>query len=375
MFRVVVHQPDAVEEETIAVSVEALLLFAVGYLFPARSRVISQSPGPMIKDCGNFAYVATMVLAVPATILAVQFWRTHSALAYGEASDIPFSYQAILYSHLFFGFMYLGSADPDSEGWKRILTAITLVTLPRLIISLHWGRFFLAQAIVPALLIAFARGWIRLSVKRVLQLALIALAILFVPSLTRGDSVFGQGDIIKWFAAGSSLQLYQDNTDLNLNGRCPPLLVSLSAKTIPYSFLGVCVLEVGSEKNMPATIDRILTVNAPANRIAIVGGTGSNYLLDLYLFGGSLAVFLGSGLFGFSCQRFVAWIGKPSLFSGIWAEALTRALMAPRGGLGYVFERIPSLIFATLFVIFAVWVGRLFKRELCAISRVDAVSV
>jgi hypothetical protein len=177
--------------------------------------------------------------------------------------------------------------------------------------------------------------------------------------------------MIKWFASGSSLFRYQDNTDLNLSGRCPPLIVSLSAKTIPYSLLGVCVLEVGSEKNMPATLDRILTVNAPGNSIAIVSGTGSNYLLDLYLFGGSLAVFLGSALFGFSCQRFVAWIGKPSLFSGIWAEALTRALMAPRGSLGYVFERIPSLILVTYFVIFAVWVGRLFKRELCTPSRMN----
>jgi hypothetical protein len=117
---------------------------------------------------------------------------------------------------------------------------------------------------------------------------------------------------------------------------------------------------------MPATLDRILTVNDPTTFEGTVAGTGSNYLLDLYLFSGMIAVFAGSAVFGFSCRRFVGWIGKRSLFSGIWAECLTRALMAPRGSLGYVYERIPSLVLATVLVVFIVWAGRLLCREYAA---------
>jgi hypothetical protein len=114
---------------------------------------------------------------------------------------------------------------------------------------------------------------------------------------------------------------------------------------------------------MPATLNRILTVNDPASFQGTVSGTGSNYLLDLYLFGGLSAVYGGSALFGFSCRRFVSWIGQRSLFSGIWAECLTRALFAPRGDIGYVFERIPSLVATTLLVVLVVWAARLLKNE------------
>ena len=45
------------------------------------------------------------------------------------------------------------------------------------------------------------------------------------------------------------------------------------------------------------------------------------------------------------------WSCSRSLFVGIWVECLTRALLAPRGNLGYVYERIPSLVLATFFVV------------------------
>jgi hypothetical protein len=151
--------------------------------------------------------------------------------------------------------------------------------------------------------------------------------------------------------------------DLDLAGHCPPLLVSLTAKTIPYGPLGVCTLEISGLKNMPATLGRILTINDPTTLDGTVAGTGSNYLLDLYLAGGLAAVYSGSALFGFSCRLFVGWVGRRSLFSGIWAECLTRALFAPRNDLGYVYERIPSLVLATLLVVFAVWVARLLRIE------------
>jgi hypothetical protein len=363
LYRLVVHQSDAVEDGTVLISILALVLFVTGYLLPTPCRSRSQFSGRMLDGCGDFAYQFTIIIFLPALIIAIVLLRSHIGLPYGSAPPIPRPFQAVLYTHLFFCILYLGAADPEKQGWRRIMTVVVLVTLPRLIESMHGGRFFLAQAVVPAVLIAVSRGWILINIKRVAQLAALALVIVFVPSLTRGDDVIGQEESVNYFAAGSSLQLFQDNTDLNLNGYCPPFLVSLTAKTIPYSMLGLCVVDFDGLKDMPATLERILTLNDPLSFDGTVSGTGSNYLLDLYLFGGMSAVLVGSILFGFSCRRFVAWIGERSLFSGIWAECLTRALLAPRCSLGYVYERIPSLILTTLLVVLLVTAGMLLQSE------------
>jgi len=310
LFRMAVHLPDAVENETIWISLIALTLWVAGYLLPIPAVRPGETSEPLFDACREFAYNAACLIFLPALIIAVVLLYSHSAVAYGSADPIPRPFQAVLYTHLFFGFMYLGAADPLKQGWRRVLTVVVLVTLPRLIESLHGGRFFLAQAVVPAVLIAVARGWIRFSMKRLLQFAAMALIIIFVPPLTRGDQVIGQDESVQFFAAGSTLKLFQDNTDLDLTGRCQPLLVSMTAKTIPYDLLGVCVLDFAGLKNMPATAGRIITVNEPGTLNGTVAGSGSNYLIELYLFGGLTAVFAGSALFGFSCRRFVGWIGK-----------------------------------------------------------------
>jgi len=376
LFRAVVHQADEIENETIVISVLALVCFIAGYIFPAFGRPAPRISGPRIDACMDFAYRATLILALPAFIVSVMFWRSHASQTYGYVAidAIPLSYQAVLYTHLFFGFMYFGAANPEKHGWRRIATTSILVILPRFIISLHWGRFFLAQAVLPALLIAIARSWIRFSPKRLLQTAALALVILFLPAMTRGDFDSGRTVIVEWLSGGSSLRLMQTDADLNLNGYCNPLLISLTAKSIPYGLLNLCVLDLGSQKNVPATLDRILTINNPVNSNGIVSGTGSNYLLELYLSGGLSAVYAGSFLFGFLCRRFVGWIGARSLFAGIWAECLTRTLLAPRGNLSYVLERIPSLVLTTLLVMAIVWAMRLLSMNQAANGEAQAAA-
>ncbi|HLH29601.1 MAG TPA: O-antigen polysaccharide polymerase Wzy, partial [Terriglobia bacterium] len=239
---------------------------------------------------------------------------------------------------------------------RRILVVSVLVALPRLIISLRWGRFFFAQAAVPIIFIALARGWVRLSRKLILSFGVFAAFVIFVPALTRGDYFFGPNGLINFFSAGSTLRLFQDNVGLDLSGKCPPLLVSLTAKTIPYSLLNVCTMEYLGSKGWPATLDRILTENDPATE-GTLEGTGSNYLLELYLTGGVTAIVLGSVVFGFSSRCFVRWIGRRSAFAGIWAECLSRALFAPRSNLGYVYEKIPALVVATLVALWIAWLA------------------
>lgn len=344
---------DPIESWARWVSFLGVATFTAGYLVPPR-QFKSLLPLWVIDACERFAYMATLWLAFPALVLALQFFFSRSGVEYGQGKGLSLLHQAVFYGHMFFAFLFLGAARTLREDRRRIIIVSVLVIAPRLIVSLRWGRFFLAQALLPVLLIALARGWVALSAKRVLQLCAIALFILFVPALTRGDSLRGQDALINFFQGGSSLRLLQDNRDSNLTGLCPPLLVSLTDKVVPYSLLGACTIEYLGMQGMPATLDRILTEDE-AGTVGTLFGTGSNYLLELYLTGGIGAIILGSVLFGFTCRCFVHGIGKSSLFAGIWAECLSRALFAPRGNLGYVYERIPGLLLATLALVGLAW--------------------
>ncbi len=344
---------DPIEAWTLRVSASALGIFLAGYFLPARMgsrQVVSQGT---IDLCERFSYSATKAVAIPAFIVGLNFAVYRAGMVYGEGNDIPLLTQAILYSHMFVAYMFIATV-PDCEGAnrRRVLIVSTLVILPRLFISLHWGRFFVGQTIVSILFLLLARGWIRVSFKRVVQLSLLALMILFVPSLTRGDPIGGNDarGIPRWldyFQAGSTLQFFQ-NDRRAIHWDCPPLLVSMTAKIIPYTALHVCTMDVGETHNVIATLDHLLTRR---NSNDLGSGAGSNYLLELYLTGGLPAIFIGSFLFGAISRRLVESMAYRSLFAGIWAECLVRALFAPRGNLGYVFERIPSLLLATLAVV------------------------
>jgi hypothetical protein len=372
LLRFVFQFDDSVEDGTIAISILALLSFSAGYLFPIFRRPVQRSSRVMLDACEEFAYKATLALFFPSLLVAIVLLRSHMTSDYGSADPTPTIDQAILYTHLFFGFMFIGAADPGREGYRRIWIAGLLLTLPRLIVSLHGARFFLAQALVPVLLIALARGWVRITARRMLQLAALVCFIIFVPAITRGDALLGPDRELQMFMGSDVLGLFQKNTDISLNDRCPPLFISLTAKTIPYNLLGACVIDIGGMKNLPATLERILTDNDPGSFHGTISGTGSNYLLELYVTGGLFAVYAGSALFGFSCRRFMEWTGARSLFSGVWAECLTRSLLAPRGNLGYVYERIPSLLIATAFVVLLVAAERLLRREYQPASRMAA---
>ncbi len=363
LFRFVLHVNDPVRSWALWVSLLGVITFTAGYLLPP-VRIKSILPPYLIDACATIAYKATLWIGFPAIILAVQFFYSRSAVDYGQGEGLSLVHQAVLYTHMFFGFLFLGAARTIPQDRRRVIIASILIILPRFIISLRWGRFFLAQAIVPIVFIALARGWMHLSGKRFFQLGLLATFILFVPAFTRGDKFLGQDEAVTFFETGSTLRLFQDNVDLNLSGRCPPLLVSMTAKLIPYGLLGVCTVEYQGSKAVPATLERILTVNESSTEGTLYG-TGANYLLELYLTGGIGAIILGSVFFGFSSRCFIQWISKRSFFAGIWAECLSRALFAPRSTLGYVYERIPSLLLATMIIVGLAWIA-------CAQARVPS---
>jgi hypothetical protein len=344
--------PDPVERWAIAVSIFAFVFFLGGYIVPLTARGKALIRCSTMDRCETVAYSATLVIAIPASVVGLLFAVYRAGLAYGEGNDIPFLFQAILYTHLFVGYMFLGSvADLGGRNRRRVLLVSALLIFPRLMIALHWGRFFVGQTIVVILLIAMARGWLRFSPARVAQLLVLAVAIIFIPAITRGDKlrgadVYGRPEFVLFFQSGSTLEFFQNYR--NIGPECSPLLVSMTAKVVPYSWLHVCTMTVGNVHDTPAVLSSILTRQ---NSNDLGSGTGSNYLLELYLAGGMAAVLAGSALFGTSCRWFVEHLGQRSLLSGVWAECLVRALFAPRGNLGYVYERIPGLLFGTLCVL------------------------
>src|SRR5712692_3058308 len=369
LSRFVLHVDDPLRNWALWVSLLGVITFTAGYLLPP-VRFKSTLPLHLIDACETLAYKATLWIACPAIVLAGQFFYSRSGVDYGQGQPLSLIHQAVLYTHMFFGFLFLGLARTIPQDRRRIVIASILIILPRFIISLRWGRFFLVQAIVPIVFIALARGWMRLSGKRILQLGALAVLIVLVPALSRGDKFLGQDEMVTFFQAGSSLRLFQDNVDLNLAERCPPLLVSMTAKSIPYGLLDVCTMDYQGSKAVPATLDRILTDNDPSTQGTLYG-TGANYLLELYLTGGIGAIILGSVFFGFSSRCFVQWISQRSLFAGIWAECLSRVLFAPRGTLGYVYERIPSLVIATLIIVGLAWIASAQARSFLHDSRAN----
>ena len=356
--------PDPIEGATIFASTVALVFFLAGYLVPQAAAGRFRIAPSIIDACEQFAFKTTLLLSVPAFLVGLSFAIYRAGQAYGDGSGIPLVYQAVLYSHLFVGYMYLGSV-PSLEGRnrRRVLLVAGLLIFPRLMISLHWSRFFVGQTAVVLLLIAMARGWLYLSFRRWLQMAALAAAIVFVPAFTRGDKLTGDRPngkpaVVKFLQDGDTLFFFQE--DRNLNPECPPLLVSLTRKTFPYTWLHLCTITVGNVRNTPADLGSILTQEYSND---FLRGTGCIYLLELYLTGGMVTVYLGSALFGASCRWLVEHLGYRSLLSGIWAECLVRALFAPRGELGYVYERIPSLLFATLAVIVLSWSGHVLRSS------------
>lgn len=278
LLRFVVHTRDQVSTGTIMISVLALTFFCIGYLLPSPSKQRSLFSIRTLDQFERFTYRATILGAGAAFIVAAYFAYSRIGIAYGTGEEIPTAFQVILYAHLFIGLIYLGTTEPDKSGWKRIWICAILIAFPRLLVYLNGGRFFLAQAIVPESLIAISRGWIRLSFKRSAYLSLLALALIFVPAITRGDSSLYECDFVRFFRSGSTLQLFRDNLDLDLTGRCPPLVVSMTAKIVPYHALGICGIDVWGRTGVAATLDRILTYNDPLNFGLLTGRAQITFL-------------------------------------------------------------------------------------------------
>ncbi len=173
----------------------------------------------------SFSYIAIAILSIPVIVIGGYYAKSLSGSAYGSSAGLPFAAQAIFYPYLFFGLLFLGVVKTRPRAMHRIIAVCALMILPRAFIALHYGRFFVAEAIVPIALLAVARGWMKLTRKY------------------------------------------------------------------------LCTVDYEGLRGMPATLERILTVNQVGSATDTGAGTGSNYMLELYLSGGIAALAIGSLIF------------------------------------------------------------------------------
>lgn len=353
------------KEETVIISLTAFIFFAFGYLlFKDKYFMVFSYNNSLILKVNAFSKLLTIGFSIPSIVLAIVFYITRSALSYGEGDGVPLIYQAFFYAQLSFFFIYVASSSDEEKKSKTFLFIVFISVLIRLIVSLKWGRFFLIQGVFPVLIIFVARNWIKITFKNILIFLLSGLFVFFVPSYFRGDfdqakEIVTEIDFDKidkdslaldYMKSSSTLKLFQDNKDDDYSKWCNPLIVSLTQKIIPYSVLDICVMDIWREKSLATTLDRILAYKELGPEISqeVLNGPGSNYLLESYVsLGGVVGVCIVSFLLGIITAISFNSLTSVSLFGSIWLEVLTRAVLAPRGNIGYVFERIPMLLITT----------------------------
>lgn len=363
----VLHLPNPVSGWSVWVSVLAASLYFVGYrfaIFPTGVKIVSSE---VTNGCEWLSGKLTKILFVPAFFYAVYFYFAHRQEYYGDIY-IPTLASSIFYLCLFFGLMYLSTVRSQKNIKQKVFIASLLVVFPRIIVSLNYGRLFVAFAILPIIFIFIARGWMRLTFKRAIGLFLLGICIVVVPSVLRGDFKSHSSGITgtnmrmfsgnfrmfvgTWLLSGSTLRVFDQFHETSFLGMCSPLLVSLTEQVIPYKTLGVCTVPYAGGTRV-ADSDAVVSYAGDANSLTRTG-TAATFILDLYWFGGIFAVAIGSLVMGFTCRLFVELIGHRSVFCGIWAECLVRSLFSILNAYGIVYQRIPSLMLATFFCVLVV---------------------
>lgn len=343
--------------ETNILSIISFILISAAYFLykPKKKEVIVSVP----QYGEKLLFLIFSILTVLSLAVSLDFMSLRMDFTYGEGDNISLPTQVIMYAHLFFGIFFFGiiAQRLQTSKIKIIMVPILLLT-PRLIVSLVWGRFYLVQALLPLIFMTLISPHYKFNWKHPILICVMGLFVFIVPPIFRGDDLQSTESLKNFLIHGSTLSLIDKYSYLKNTIKCNPFIVSSTSKMFPYSFFGLCTIDVWGEKGLPATLDRLLAYEETGN-IDILAGPGSNLLLELQLSGGFIGVVLGSILFGFM-NKFsaVKLYGNP-VYASIWVEILTRSLLVPRSNFGYVIERIPALFIACFFL------SRLLKIKVC----------
>lgn len=276
--------------------------------------------------------------------------------AYGYMAPLSTFEQIFFYGHLLFLSLYLASF-PEIKN-KKTLLLLSLVILPRFIVSSVYGRFYILQGLIPifyygSLRAVFLRNRSLIFNSKLFLfggLLFVVIFLGFIREFGRSNS-FGFKWLIELIAYGGTINILKMHEMFIGVPKIKYLLASVFFKVFPFLTPSSYEVNVWGKEGVVATLDRVLS--AAQNRYYGVNylGTASNYIQESYLDGGILLVIIISLLLGIIARKIDMNSANNPLLLYVACEIVPRFLLLPRSNVGYPFERVPWLILIYLVII------------------------
>ena len=295
-------------------------------------------------------------LAPVCMLLAVAFIGMRWGTEYGEGDSMPYVFQIFLYAHLYTFFFYLRFVDEKEVKSRRFVLLSLAVLLPRLLISTHWGRFFVGQAMLPFVFAMLVGGNVMVRMRHVLIIVLGAGCIYFVLPWLRGDDVGGQGteSVLRFIAGGGPVHLVGQVEDVeqaypNVNF----LMTGLVGPFAPNLLSAEERIDIWGQEGAPLTLDRAFAELEGIGFYSLTG-PGSVYVADLLVLGGMAALVAGSIVIGglLACARSLYRL--PVLLSLALFDIVSKIVFLPRTSFTYLIDRIAVLTIICGFMLYCV---------------------
>ncbi|CAN7542110.1 hypothetical protein LJR034_003719 [Caballeronia sp. LjRoot34] len=297
------------------------------------------------------SYLAPVCMLLAAAFVGMR-WGTE----YGEGDSMPYVFQIFLYAHLYTFFFYLRFVDENEVKSRRFILLSLAVLLPRLLISTHWGRFFVGQAMLPFVFALLVGGHVMVRLRHVLIIVLGAGCIYFVLPMLRGDDVGGQGteSVLLFIAGGGPVHLVGQVEDVeqaypNVNF----LMTGLVGPFAPNLLSAEERIDIWGQEGAPLTLDRAFAEMEGIGFYSLTG-PGSVYVADLLVLGGMTALIAGSIVIGglLACARSLYKL--PVLVSLALFDIVSKIVFLPRTSFTYLIDRIAVLTIICGFMLYCV---------------------
>lgn len=380
-----------ISQYTFLVSLFNFLFFSIGYITLYFSlKNIRFRPlffrDYSLRKLSEFTENLLVLITPICLIFAIIFFFMRLGYKYGEGPYMPFIFQVFFYLQIFLYFVYATTIDITNYKQKKFILLTIFFVLTRLIVSLQWGRLFLAYSIVPLFILLLARGIIRLTFKNIVVALGLFLVLLFAIPFFRGDFSKIQGnsifvEIAYSLAFGGPISLFDEYKyfsyeeiakAVGIDPGCNPLLISLTAWLIPYKYLGICTMDIWQAEGRPATLDRIFAMLelGPKTAYETLYGPSSVYFIELYFaFGENLfIVYLMSALLGGLSAFAYTRLRYKTLFGVAYLEILLKVLFAPRSNFGQIFEKAIPFAFGVIIILLLISLIN-FLRRLVIVQR------
>jgi hypothetical protein len=289
-----------------------------------------------------------IITSIPSLCFAFVFFQQYGGSnLYGEGQipPLPAIYQVFFYLNLTLYFILLSYKNCYTS--KAQLYAFTAVAIPRIIVTLSYGRWFLAQLLVPVALLyilssvsgkARSRGVLSKKQLTTLISLLLIFSFVFLIGLVR-EGGLNQISLLTYFIMGGTFDVLKLHSQYVGEPTINYLYSSIILKNLPFLADKAHVISVWGRDNMIATMDRVMTSYMLGDKVDLFFGTASSYIFELYLSAGYFGIILGNFVLG----RLLRWLDSRALTTSIgtfiFLDLTPKVLLLPRSNFGYLTER------------------------------------